>query len=306
MPAREPGSEPLALRTLRRGEGHGEVALMDTINTGELVKSVSIENLLSQRNAVMERIGRARELLLEADEIGAAAGIVDPDRYRSFGRMVMGPDYHRACPLLDPEKSDEIRARIDSAAWSYLMEQSGLLTFMDSKAREDWRKQIDECKTPALTLDNITASFQTLYASRGDLFERGVLLCFKNLSWDYKTNRPFRFGKRIIIRGLRYSSFNHRVTNELEDLQRVFRILDGKPEEDHRNGLCSRLNDAIRGEGFTWRAGQLDDTYMHIRWFKNSNGHITFKRMDLVDRMNKILAKHYPGALPYDKHAEGR
>ncbi|ONZ24329.1 hypothetical protein A8F44_22135, partial [Burkholderia cenocepacia] len=34
-----------------------------------------------------------------------------------------------------------------------------------------------------------------------------------------------------------------------------------------------------------------------LRWFKNGNGHLTFKRADLVDRMNLILAKHYPNAL---------
>ena len=33
---------------------------------------------------------------------------------------------------------------------------------------------------------------------------------------------------------------------ELEDLQRVFCILDGKPEEDHRNGLYRRLAAAER------------------------------------------------------------
>ncbi|WP_079785703.1 DUF4942 domain-containing protein, partial [Salmonella enterica] len=27
-------------------------------------------------------------------------------------------------------------------------------------------------------------------------------------------------------------------------------------------------------------------------------GHITFKRLDLVENMNDIVAKHYPGALP--------
>ncbi|WP_113772939.1 DUF4942 domain-containing protein, partial [Shigella boydii] len=27
------------------------------------------------------------------------------------------------------------------------------------------------------------------------------------------------------------------------------------------------------------------------------SGHITFKRLDLVDKMNDIVAKHYPSAL---------
>jgi hypothetical protein len=30
-------------------------------------------------------------------------------------------------------------------------------------------------------------------------------------------------------------------------------------------------------------------------FFQKGSGHITFKRMDLVEKMNNIVAKHYPG-----------
>ena len=40
---------------------------------------------------------------------------------------------------------------------------------------------------------------------------------------------------------------------------------------------------------------------LDIRTFKNGNGHVTFTRPDLVERMNLIIAKHYPGALPAPK-----
>ena len=34
-----------------------------------------------------------------------------------------------------------------------------------------------------------------------------------------------------------------------------------------------------------------------IRYYQKGSGHITFKRLDLVDKMNDIVAKHYPSAL---------
>ncbi|MGI1228758.1 DUF4942 domain-containing protein, partial [Raoultella ornithinolytica] len=34
-----------------------------------------------------------------------------------------------------------------------------------------------------------------------------------------------------------------------------------------------------------------------IRFFQKGSGHITFKRMDLVEKMNDIIANHYPGML---------
>ena len=125
------------------------------------------------------------------------------------------------------------------------------------------------------------------------MFERGVLQCFQRLSWDYKSNQPFRFGKRIIVKYLLSSgSTNFRVTNELDDLIRVFCILDGKPEPDHRNGAYSFISDAQR-----MRHTEAENDYFHLRWFKNGNGHLTFKRPDLVEKMNQIFAKHYPNAL---------
>jgi hypothetical protein len=38
-----------------------------------------------------------------------------------------------------------------------------------------------------------------------EVFERGIINVFKGLSWDYKTNSPCSFGKKIII--------NHLVTH---------------------------------------------------------------------------------------------
>jgi len=34
------------------------------------------------------------------------------------------------------------------------------------------------------------------------VFERGVINVFKELSWDFKTNSPCKFGAKIIVTGL--------------------------------------------------------------------------------------------------------
>ena len=38
--------------------------------------------------------------------------------------------------------------------------------------------------------------------------------------------------------------------------------------------------------------------YIRVRWFKKGTGHLTFLRADLVTRMNEILSRHFPDALP--------
>jgi len=53
------------------------------------------------------------------------------------------------------------------------MNESGLRTFMDAKARPEWDENIAKSKVPELTRENIAATLQTIHASRGALLERG-------------------------------------------------------------------------------------------------------------------------------------
>ncbi|WP_423380289.1 DUF4942 domain-containing protein [Burkholderia sp. LMG 32019] len=263
------------------------------MDTTALVPSISIVNLANQRIAVVERVRAALDLLGEAQALAKAAHL-------GFPRLVVDESYGcRGRPTVTGEyaKRDEAEAAIvrliDVRGWDYLLSESGLRTFMDAKAREQWSSQIAEGDVPELTAANIEATFAQLYGARGDMFERGVLQCFRRLSWNYKTNQPFKFGRRIIVRRLVTSgSPNFHVTNELDDLIRVFCVLDGKPEPDHRNGAYCLVSDHRQS-----RPTEAENAYFHLRWFKNGNGHLTFKRPDLVDKMNLILAKHYANAL---------
>lgn len=277
-----------------------------TVNPADVVPSVSIENFIAQRESIQQRITQAIALLHEAAEIAAAANLTARGGYGGFADFLTTQRHHRML-LLDEDALTRIGKRVDAAAWDALMRQSGLVSLMDAKARDEWCVKIDQCDTPPLTFEHIRTTFEALHASRAAMFERGVINCFKALSWCYKTNQPFAFGKRIIKRmGYGGSHFDHRPMNELTDLQRIFLVLEDKPEEDHRASLATRLGDAVRAatQGhYIMRPGTHDDTYVSFRWFANGNAHITFKRPDFVGKMNAILARHYPGALPYDRHA---
>ncbi|MGS3887278.1 DUF4942 domain-containing protein, partial [Escherichia coli] len=40
-----------------------------------------------------------------------------------------------------------------------------------------------------------------------------------------------------------------------------------------------------------------EDEMFSIRYFKQGSAHITFRKPELVDRLNDIIAKRYPGQL---------
>lgn len=261
--------------------------------TDAIVKSVSIANMLNQRAAALEKLRQALDLIGEASRMAAHAHVGFPiigieTNGRRYGIRISGEFANRA------DVESRILQDVDADAWGYLMRESGLRSLMDATAREKWDEQIHGGKVPELTQENIEATFSALYDSRADMFERGVIECFRGLSWDYKTNSPCSFGKRIILNFLfSFGTPNNRATDKLDDLIRVFHVLDRKPEPDFRNGAYRLVWDATHAG-----KSRAENDYIALRWFKKGSGHVTFKRLDLVEALNRIIAKRYPGALP--------
>lgn len=275
------------------------------VNFAAPIKSVSIDAMLRMREAVLDRVSKAIELLQEADQIAGQANI-------GFARVEVPINGSRSgTSLLSPDALPTIREEIDRGAWHHLMNESGLRSVMDARAREQWDEGLRGHDVPALTKENIEATFLTMHAARGEMFDRGVINAFRRLSWDFKTNNPYRLGKRIILTCLvdvrPWRSGGHsgitvfagfRRADELDDLLRVFHVLDGKTEPDHRNGAYRQLSDAINQNQWA-----CENEYFSLRWFRKGTGHLTFKRLDLVDQLNTIIARHYPGALAHERAA---
>ncbi|MHC1473141.1 DUF4942 domain-containing protein, partial [Klebsiella pneumoniae] len=59
--------------------------------------------------------------------------------------------------------------------------------------------------------------------------------------------------------------------------------------------VTRRLSDHIHENRHSTR---YEDEMSVIKYFQKGTVHITFRRSELVDKLNDIIAKHYPGALP--------
>lgn len=73
-------------------------------------------------------------------------------------------------------------------------------------------------------------------------------------------------------------------------------LLGGKPIPDNRGDISTRLMEHIRDSP---AKDVYEDEFFSIRYFKKGTAHLTFKRLDLVESMNDIIAKHYPGLLSH-------
>ena len=265
-----------------------------TDNT-DVICSTSIERIVTGRNAALAQI---ETLIQQLDDISTLTSNIGGGKANEWGVR----QYRYDCWLMDKTETaiKAITQNIDRSIWKDLMNKSGMLALMDAQARDEWYNSLEKDDIPAVSEENILSTFEQLHQSKAEVFERGIINVFKGLSWDYKSNSPCKFGKKIIVDGLvQYDRwgfhFRHgRRREQLADLDRMLNLLDGKPVPENRNDLSVRLDAHISKQ----HASVYEDEYVEIRYFQKGTGHIIFKRSDLIDKMNGIVARYFPATLP--------
>ncbi|WP_409075355.1 DUF4942 domain-containing protein [Pantoea sp. C3] len=262
----------------------------------ELMNSTSIERIVTGHDAALVQIEQLIKQLSTISQLTTGIGGGNASDW------AMKSEHRYDCWLMEkPEKAmPVITHNIDRSLWRGLMLKSGMLSLMDAQAREQWQQNLEEGDLPAINEANILSTFQQLHQSKAEVFERGIINVFKGLSWDYKTNSPCFFGKKIIINNLvTHNRWGYSLTwgfrrDQLTDLERMLFLLDGKAISDNRGDISIRLMDHIRDNP---GKDVYDDAYFTIRYFQKGTAHLTFKRPELVEKMNDIISKHYPGML---------
>ncbi|WP_083950394.1 DUF4942 domain-containing protein [Serratia ficaria] len=273
------------------------VDLLHRQQGGDVIPSVAIERIISLRDEGLRayldgiaQLRKARDLMQQA---GGCKYLYDYEK-----AVEQAIKWKETTPA---QAEAAIGHVIDSKIWDRLMMETGMYTLMSNAQREAWSKQLDGKDRPAITLDNVLSTFRQLNADKVDTFTQGLIDIFKSLSWDYKTNNPCKFGKRIIVSrllnvGRHYINFSSEGHMKIDDLARPFYVLDGRNVPDYRVSDGAKLEEFFRENGFNCKV--FEGEYFTVRYFKKGSGHITFKRPDLVDKINGMVASHYPGILP--------
>ena len=71
-------------------------------------------------------------------------------------------------------------------------------------------------------------------------------------------------------------------------------ILDRTSVPDNRADFIRRMGDRIHANR---HSNRYDDEMFTIKYFQKGTTHIAFKQPELVDKLNDIIARYYPGAL---------
>ncbi|MDT3640850.1 DUF4942 domain-containing protein [Cronobacter sakazakii] len=263
----------------------------------ELILSTSIERTVTGRNAALAQI---EQLIQQLDTVSRLTLEVGGGTAQDWA-MKSGHRYDSWLTETTEKAMTAITRNIDRRIWRDLMLKSGMLALMDAQARDQWQKNLEEGELPVISEANILTTFKQLHLNKRDVFERGIINVFKGLSWDYKTNSPCCFGKKIIINNLvTHNRWGFSLNwgwrrDQLADLERMLYLLDGKPLPDNRGDISTRLMEHIRDNP---TKAVYEDAFFSIRYFQKGTAHLTFKRPELIEEMNGIIAKHYPRMLP--------
>lgn len=262
----------------------------------DVICSTSIERIVTGRNAALTQ---TESIIQQLDDISTLT--------RSIGGKTaldwaMKQDFRCGCWLMEKRETamKAITRHLDRSIWQDLMKKSGMLSLMDAAAREQWYNSLEKDDIPAVSEANILSTFEQLHQSKGEVFEHGVINVFKGLSWDFKSNNPCKFGKKIIVNGLvKHDRWGFGLNwgwqrDRLADLERMLMLLDGKPVPDNRADVTRHLGDHIHENR---HSNSYEDEMFTIKYFQKGTAHITFKRPELVDKLNDIISRHYPGAL---------
>lgn len=261
---------------------------------GELVPHSTVLAMEAHRARAMDLYGQAFDTLQEAAAAHGAATVKSWALAVSLSTGRHDGDRQFAKASDRDAFLGECRQRIDRAMWDHLILSTGIERLMDKQEREAFRQQLAD-DPPAATSDNILATFQRLAGDAGVIFQRGLAQAFSRLDRHFRSHDGFKIGSRIVFNGAfsdGHWNYYSKKDEDLRDVERVFAVLDGQPHPDRGSGIIGTI-DAARPRSWGAQAFEADGDYFKVRVYKNGNVHCWFKRDDLVEKVNQVLADFY-------------
>lgn len=280
------------------------------VHATELVRKESLEELCAHRARAVELYQVTCDRLADAMKAHSRAAAMSGRASTPY----LAPDrngYWLSGGARDDEIArfmGEMTRRIDRDIWRGLIIGTPIGSLMDAQERKAFQDSLEKEPPPA-TVDNVRATLERLLGESDTIFRRGLVNAFKALDREYASNDGFKIGERIVLtwgvtwdKIMGYFTLHERRSAELQDVDRVMHVLDGKPAPDHQQGLGAALRE------HTYSRGRDKDTtgetaYWRYRLFKNGNIHLWPTRKDLLDRANRIIAEHFGMVVPASREA---
>jgi hypothetical protein len=185
------------------------------------------------------------------------------------------------------------------SVWSYLIKRTKIEEVMTAEGVQELKAQLKKIDDlPELTEENIFNMLKNVYSSAPDKVTEFIKETFEWLlpiRWEneYKTNQKFTHElKEKVIKTLIFKDWygsgndlSHDSAKHIMAMDNAFRLLDGKGVTKWPNDFVTKIFEAIKQD-----VREAENDYFHFKWYKNGNAHITFKRLDLLSKINAIAS----------------
>lgn len=269
-----------------------------------LVPHSTITEMVGYRDAALTAMREAARLLHEGEQKAVEAQALAQSAYgmsafhlRDYSK---NDDYKKLFHTIDPEVSLEAyRKQLDARLWVHALDLTGMRDLMDRTARE--QLDADLCAhVPEFTEDSAYQVLESLLGDAKLIFQRGLARAFIELDRRFKSHDGFKIGARVILTRVfdPWGCFNYhgRMRDTLADVERAFAILDRKVPTP--GSLAQAIQDSRKGRRMEPCQSYIETPYFRVRCFQNGNAHLWFRRDDLVEKANDLLADYYGEVLP--------
>jgi hypothetical protein len=252
-----------------------------------------MEQGIEKRNSIIGYIRIWEHVTKTVNECFAALDEAEKQMNIIYDHAYIKPRYHD----VNFDNPKEIIENLKIGFWKGMIEKMEVKRFMSSTAIQELDKNIDIGQgLPEITEENIFNLLQSGIQNADKMIQELIEQVYNNIRPrnDKKTNNKFQqeIGNKVIFWALEHGwskgkfRVNHYRQDNLRDLQRAFQVLDGKGSisNSYYGELTEAINSSETGEGET--------EYFIFKGHKNGNLHLTFKRMDLVQKMNAMIGKN--------------
>ena len=275
------------------------------------IRRESIEEIVGRRDRALAAFGQAHSALASAYEALANAHKEVPRGERVQAYASREDEHTQALlPMVEVPAADHFMAAArhwtDRAVWGHLVAVTDLERLMDKTAKDGLRQQLFR-EPPEVSVGNVVATLEQFMLDADNIFKRGLATVFSSLDRRFRSHDGWKIGSRIILDHAlgEWGYWNHyrNQRDALQDVERVFHVLEGKPLPPSYAGIVGAIETSRRGQSGA-RQSESESDYFKARCFKNGNLHLWFKRDDLLDRVNKLLGQHYGAPIPEERKAD--
>ena len=262
-----------------------------TYKEQDLIKKQTIGELVNAWESAIPKLEKAYALMEEASQEMKRTYI--KSEKSSYFSPINSDRYWRN----DTEYFEKIEKEWRTSAWRMIVDLSGVRKVLSTKRVADMDKNIED-NPPDISLTSVMDMLKMIMDADGSLEKEVIEEAYDYLRphqhEKYKTNKTF-VGKKVILTNMvepwgyggKAFKANYYYRDALLVIDRAFHLLDGGgiPE-----GYNSPLVDAIETCGWD---GKGETDYFIFKCHKNCNLHLTFKKQELVNELNRIAGNRY-------------